>query len=376
VYQKNELGNVPVTGAQLYTSSTTAAGTEYNPPVAGIRFMQFGGSTKYAVFVATTGIMGAVTACNAVTTTTSTTTTTTTPAPTTTTTTTTSSTTTTTTLQGVGFGVSITTKYGTDFLACNGTVTGLRYQKAEFGNTPTNGAQLYTSSTTGAGTEWTPAEGAGLYLFQFGGSTKWSVFVGASGIIGSVSNCSGVSTTTTSSTTTTTTLPITSTTTTSTTTTTTTAAPTFVYNVNQGEVSAFAACFSSTINTYIWSFSGTFASGTTYYLGTSTAPSQPIQAFDGNNLYYSYEGFVITIATNGAGGDYQPCPTTTTTIPPTEYSQFLDCSGNDWYAFSFINQDGTSSDVPDNCVFYQGSTFTPVGTQFTNFFPDSGCFCP
>ena len=99
VYQKNELGNVPVTGAQLYNSSTTAAGTEYNPPVSGIRFMQFGGSTKYAVFVATTGIMGAVTSCSGVTTTTTTaapTTTTTTSAPTTTTTTSAPTTTTTT----------------------------------------------------------------------------------------------------------------------------------------------------------------------------------------------------------------------------------------------------------------------------------------
>jgi hypothetical protein len=156
------------------------------------------------------------------------TTTTTTPAPTTTTTTSTTTTTTvaptttTTTLAGVLFGASLTTKYGTDFLACNGTVTGVIYQKAEFGNTPTIGAQLYTSSTTGAGTEWTPASGSGLYLLQFGGSTKWSVFVGSTGIIGAVSNCGGVTTTTT----TTTLAPTTTTTTAAPTTTTTTAAPT------------------------------------------------------------------------------------------------------------------------------------------------------
>jgi hypothetical protein len=94
VYQKAEFGNVPATGEQLYNSSTTAPGTEYNPPVSGIRFMQFGGSTKYAVFVSTAGIMGAVTACSGITTTTTTTTTT--AAPTTTTTTAAPTTTTTT----------------------------------------------------------------------------------------------------------------------------------------------------------------------------------------------------------------------------------------------------------------------------------------
>jgi hypothetical protein len=118
-------------------------------------------------------------------------------ATTTTTTTTTSSTTTTTTLAGIGFGVSVTTKYATDFLACAGTVTGTRYQKAQFGNTPTVGAQLYTSDTTGSGTEWIPSAGTGIYLMQFGASTKWAVLVGTTGLINSVTSCSGVSTTTT-----------------------------------------------------------------------------------------------------------------------------------------------------------------------------------
>ena len=120
-----------------------------------------------------------------------------------TTTTTTSTTTTTTTLPGIAFGVSITTKYGTEFLACGGTITGTRYQPPAFGNVPTDGAQLYTDSTLQ--TTWTPAEGAGLYLFQFGGSTKWAVFVGVTGLVGAVSACSGVTTTTTTTSTTTTT---------------------------------------------------------------------------------------------------------------------------------------------------------------------------
>jgi hypothetical protein len=480
VYQRATLGTVPVEGAQLYNSSTTEAGTEYNPPVSGIRFMQFGASNKYAVFVATTGIMGAVFDCNATTTTTtssttttttlpcecwtvvnedsvtinytvtncdgteqspnllagatrnhciqggsiivvnspiggllgeyecgttctvaadcsycgpsttttttstSSTTSTTTPAPTTTTTTTTSSstttssTTTTTTLAGIAFARSSNT-FGNETLACiNGTGDGgLVYQKNELGNVPVTGAQLYTSSTTGAGTEYTPGI-SGVRFMQFGGSTKYAVFVAANGIMGAVTSCSGVSTTTTSTTSTTSSTSSTtsSSTTTSSTTTTTTAAPTFVFNVNNGDASAFAACFSTSRDTYVWAFSGTFASGQFYYLGNSTAPTQPIQIFNGGNLYYSNDGSVITIATNGAGGDFQPCPTTTTTIPPTEYSQFLDCSGNSWYSFNIFAEDGNSSDVPGNCVFYQGATFTPAGTQFTNFFPESGCFCP
>jgi hypothetical protein len=295
VYQKAEVGSTPTVGAQLYTSSTTGAGTEWTPSQGiGLYLMQFGGSTKWAVLVGTTGLINQVTSCAGV----STTTTTTTLPPISVTATpscdgggfsgqgritasgfsggtgsytfaalgtsqanaiscvnnpscpervnivglssyawtslansnyavaildtagglgysslvtvscnatTTSTTTTTSTLAGVQFGVSISTNYPTDFLACAGTVTGVIYQKAEFGNTPTVGAQLYTSSTTGSGTEWTPSAGTGLYLMQFGGSTKWAVLVGTTGLINSVTSCSGV--TTTSTTTTTTTVP-------------------------------------------------------------------------------------------------------------------------------------------------------------------------
>jgi hypothetical protein len=294
-YQPPAFGNTPTDGAQLYTDSTLQ--TTWTPAEgAGLYLFQFGGSTKWAVFVGVTGIVGAVSDCSGVTTTTtttSTTTTTTTAAPvaytidngangnpygacvgsvptsvvyaepgntvpivglilytnqnlttpfvgsagwrklvnpssvayaaevnssgeitnyvtcTSQTTTTTSTTTSTTTLPGIAFGVSITTKYGTEFLACGGTVTGVRYQPPAFGNTPTTEAQLYTDSTLQ--TTWTPSAGAGLYLFQFGGSTKWAVFVDATGIVGAVSACSGVTTTTTtttSTTSTTTTIPI------------------------------------------------------------------------------------------------------------------------------------------------------------------------
>jgi hypothetical protein len=118
----------------------------------------------------------------------------------------------------VQFGVSVTTKYGTDYLACQGTVTGTKFCAPAGGTVPTG--QVYNNSAL---TEtWTPASGAGIYLFQFGGSTKYAVYVGATGIAESANNCSGVTTTTT----TTTAAPTTTTTTAApTTTTTTTVAP-------------------------------------------------------------------------------------------------------------------------------------------------------
>ncbi len=412
------------------------------------------------------------------TTTTSTTTTTTTAAPTTT-----STTTTTTTLAGVSFGVSLNTKYGTDFLACTGTVTGVVYQKAEFGNTPTVGAQLYTSSTTGAGTEWTPSQGIGLYLMQFGGSTKWSVLVGSTGVVNTVTSCAGVSTTTTtttlppitvsatpscdgsgfsgqgrvtassfsggsgsytlaaigtsesnaiacinnagcaqrvsivgltsyawtslangpyyvairdtagglglssvatvscnatttttttSSTTTTTTPPPT---TTSTTSTTTTAAPTFVWNTNSAAVSAQAAC-SATKDVYVWTFGNAWGTGIVFYAGTAGAPSQPIQPYLGGGFFYENGGQVINIDDNGVSSNLQPCPTTTTTTPAPTYSQYLDCVNNPYYTYNTNVGNGTSSEVVDNCVFYQGETSSPTGTFFTDFTAGGGCICP
>jgi hypothetical protein len=135
VYQKGDLGNVPVTGAQLYNSSTTAAGTEYNPPVSGIRFMQFGGSTKYAVFVATTGIMGAVTPCSGVTTTT-------TAAPTTTTT---AAPTTTTTTLGYAFVDITNSTAGTSIT--NITVNGVQVDGAVFPIVAGDGASASTTQT-------------------------------------------------------------------------------------------------------------------------------------------------------------------------------------------------------------------------------------
>jgi hypothetical protein len=128
------------------------------------------------------------------TTTTSTTTTTTTAVPTTTTTT--------TIAPGVAFGKSTTT-YGSEGLACNGTVTGVVYQDPAYGTTPTVGQQLYTDSDRT--TTWTPPSSSGYYLFQYGGSTKWAVSVSSGGVITGVTSCDTVTTTTTTTTSTTTT---------------------------------------------------------------------------------------------------------------------------------------------------------------------------
>jgi hypothetical protein len=185
-----EPGNtVPIVGLILYTNQNLT--TPFVGSAGWRKLVQ--GVTSYAAEVNSSGEITNYVTCTSQTTTT-----------------TTSTTTSTTTLPGIAFGVSINTKYGTEFLACGGTITGIRYQPPAFGNVPTNGAQLYTDSTLQ--TTWTPAEGAGLYLFQFGGSTKWAVFVGATGLVGAVSACSGVTTTTTTTTTsttsTTTTIPI------------------------------------------------------------------------------------------------------------------------------------------------------------------------
>jgi hypothetical protein len=222
------------------------------------------------------------------------------------TTTTTSTTTSTTTLPGIAFGVSITTKYGTEFLACGGTVTGTRYQPPAFGNVPTDGAQLYTDSTLQ--TTWTPAEGSGLYLFQFGGSTKWAVFVGVTGIVGAVSACSGVTTTTTSTTSTTTTIPI----------------YTYLGNTNPTFSTLLAACQNyATIRPYYSTKSNLNQIGPTDIIYDSY-PGTPT---NGGNLWVALTSGGVDpklgfqIGTNGAvltsGGDCANVLTTSTTTTTT-----------------------------------------------------------
>lgn len=238
-------------GETYYEGNGTAPTMPVTPYAGADQWFAYGG---VAIQIDDNGLSSNDTACPTTTTTTtsttttSTTTTTAAPATTTTTTTTTAAptttTTTTTAAPGIGFGISISTKYATDNLACLGTITGTVYQPPIYGNTPSNGAQLYTDSAMSS--TWTPSAGAGIYLMQFGGSDKWAVFVGSTGVISGVTSCAALTTTTTTTTaaptttTTTTVAPATTTTTTTTTaaptttTTTTTAAPTeaYVYVVN------------------------------------------------------------------------------------------------------------------------------------------------
>jgi len=232
---------------ETYYEGTSGGATIPVTTYAGAdQWFAYGG---VAIQIDDNGVSSNDTACPTTTTTTTSTTTTTTAAPTTTTTTTAAPTTTTTTTTtaapvGTSFGISISTKYATDNLACAGTITGTVYQTPIYGTTPSNGAQLYTDSAMS--TTWTPSAGAGIYLMQYGGADKWAVFVGAGGVISGVTSCAALTTTTTTTTaaptttTTTTVAPATTTTTTTTTaaptttTTTTTAAPTeaYVYVVN------------------------------------------------------------------------------------------------------------------------------------------------
>jgi len=291
----------------------------------------------------------------------------------TTTTTTTSSTTTTTTLAGVQFGVSITTKYATDYLACaSGTVTGTVYQKAEFGNTPTVGAQLYTSSTTGSGTEWTPSAGIGLYLMQFGGSTKWSVLVGNTGIINTVTSCVGVSTTTT-----TTTLPAII----------VTATPSCDGSGFNGQ-GRVTANFSGGTGSYTWAALGTSeanaiacvnnpscpqrvtVAGSSSYAWTSLANGPYYVAVLDNNGSLGYSGLATvscnattTTTTTTTSSSTTSSTTTTTTLAPTNVwftnnaavSAFAACSNpNAQYVWTYGNAWGAG------IVFYAGTALAPL----------------
>ena len=255
-----------------------------------------------AIQIDDNGVSSNDTACPTTTTTTTSTTTTTTAAPTTTTTTTAAPTTTTTTTTtaapvGTSFGISISTKYATDNLACLGTITGTVYQPPIYGTTPSNGAQLYTDSAMSS--TWTPSAGAGIYLMQYGGSDKWAVFVGSGGVISGVTSCASLTTTTTTTTaapttttTTTTAAPTTTTTTTTaaptTTTTTTTTLPPYAYIVIYNDTTTATisqvAVEGVTIDAASFPLSpGDNTSGTTPNIGSSQT---------------------VTITYSGASGDY------------------------------------------------------------------------
>jgi hypothetical protein len=340
-YQPPAFGNVPTDGAQLYTDSTLQ--TTWTPAEgSGLYLFQFGGSTKWAVFVGVTGLVGAVSACSGVTTTT---------------TTTTSTTTTTTTLPGIAFGVSITTKYGTEFLACGGTVTGVRYQPPAFGNVPTDGAQLYTDSTLQ--TTWTPAEGSGLYLFQFGGSTKWAVFVGVTGLVGAVSACSGVTTTTT---------------TTSTTTTTTTAAP-VAYTIDNGaNGNAYGACTGSVPTSVVYAEPGNTVPIVGLILYTNQNLTTPFVGSAGWRKLVSPSSVAYAAEVNSSGEitNYVTCTSQTTTTTSTTTSTTtlpgvaFGVSINTKYGTDFLACGGTVTGVR-----YQPPAFGNTPTTEAQLYTDS-----
>ena len=60
-----------------------------------------------------------------------------------------------------------------------------------------------------------------------------------------------------------------------------------------------------------------------------------------------------------------------------EYTQFYDrCTGAYYYILGTgYSGEGTSSDVPGDCLQVTGTTTSPTGTQIYNWTYDSGCEC-
>ena len=166
-------GTTPAVSAQMYTNPGLT--TTWTPGGSGWYLLSYGAVT-YAVLPNASGVLQTVYTCSTLPSQT--------PTPTRT-----PSVTPTPTSPGVAFGKSTTT-YATTNLACSGTITGTIYQPPAYGTTPTVSVQLYTNSNLT--TTWTPPSTSGYYLFQYGGSTKWAVGVGSSGIISSVVDCSAV----------------------------------------------------------------------------------------------------------------------------------------------------------------------------------------
>jgi hypothetical protein len=73
--------------------------------------------------------------------------------------------------------------------------------------------------------------------------------------------------------------------------------------------------------------------------------------------------------------DPTPGPTPDPTAPPVTYTQFHDCAFNNWYVVGTETCDGLSNEVTDQCVFNDGTTTSPSGTQMFNF-NCGDCLCP
>ena len=172
-------------------------------------------------------------------------------------------------------------------------------------------------------------------------------------------------TTTTSTTTTTTTAA--PTTTTSTTTTTTTALPSYSYLVNGSpSVSAGIAC-SATKNVYLWSYFNDFTDGTTYYEGTSMAPTTPLVVYAGADRWKSNGIVAVQIDDSGFATNVTSCPTTTTstttttttTTPTTSTTTTTTTDPYDYYIADEINCSNCSVIAADQRVAF------PIGTSVT-----------
>ena len=96
----------------------------------------------------------------------------------------------------------------------------------------------------------------------------------------------------------------------------------------------------------------------------------------GDRVTSSGVTFVITsVTTTASAGSYVLTSTGQTGCP--EYTQFYDrCTGAYYYILGTgYSGEGTSTDVPGDCLQVTGTTTSPSGSQIYNWTYDSGCEC-
>lgn len=84
---------------------------------------------------------------------------------------------------------------------------------------------------------------------------------------------------------------------------------------------------------------------------------------------------ISSVTTTGSAGSYVLTSTGQTGCP--EYTQFYDrCTGAYYYILGTgYSGEGTSTDVPGDCLQVTGTTTTPTGSQIYNWISDPGCEC-
>ena len=343
------------------------------------------------------------------------------------------------TTPSISFGKSTST-YATTYLACDGgTITGVIYQSPAFGTTPTAGAQLYTNSTLT--TTWTPPSISGYYLFQYGGSTKWAVIMSAGGVVNTVTSCATLpSQTPTPSPTaipsgfgyiggygnatdacrgsaptgTMYTSPGTN----------VIMVGTQFYNNSaltqtfpgnnvwykvvkggttwaayidsSGIVQNYTDCTAIPSNPATPSQTPTPTITAFYYImdlcsggGTVIGRSLTEQALGATFEYSQYVCARITDTTSAqfysvdidastyVGNSCGLCPTPPPSPAPPTYTQFYDCSSNNWYILGdYSSGTHTSVDVPNGCLLAGFTTTSPSGTEFYNIAVGICSGCP